>query len=115
MSDETLLRTRGIRERMRCSGQVAHQIEQAFVTVEQLVAAIESDRELTDYDGIGPKTAPVIDAWWKDRFEREDAMSGNTFERTGTRTATIHIHTSWDDAIGPRPDGDMTDTAEGRR
>lgn len=98
----TLLRKRGIRKRMQCSGQVASQIEDAFVTVEQLVDAIESDEELTERDGIGPKTGETIEEWWENRFEREEKMTAGDFERTGAKTATIHFHNSWSKAIGER-------------
>lgn len=98
--DATFLRKRGIRKRMRCSGQVATRIEDTFVTAEQLVQAVESDDPLTEYDGIGPKTAEVIEEWWENRFEREEKMSSSTFERTGAKTASIYFHSSWEDAIG---------------
>jgi len=99
-SDHTFLRKNGIRQRMHCDGQTAARIEDVFVTVEQLVDAVESDEPLTDRDGIGPKTADVIEEWWESRFEREEQMDSGTFERTGAKTATIHIHTSWADALG---------------
>ena len=93
------LRKRGIRKRMRCSGQIVSRIEDTFVTVDQLVDAIEDDAPLTDHDGIGPKTAQVIEEWWENRFEREEKMSGGSVERTGSKTATIHFHNSWEEAI----------------
>lgn len=95
----TFLRQRGIRKRMRCSGQAASRIEETFVTAEQLVEAVQSDQPLTEYDGIGPKTAEVIEEWWENRFEREEAMDGGSVERTGAKTATIHFHSSWEDVI----------------
>lgn len=94
---------------MQCSGQAAHRIGEAFVTVEQLVDAIESDRGLTEHDGIGPKTAEIIEDWWDNRFEREDKMGGGSVERTGAKTATIHFHNSWSEAIGDR----SVDTEDG--
>lgn len=99
MSDTTLLRQRDVRQRMRCSGQIAHQIEQAFTTVEELVAAVRGDGPLTDVDGIGPATAEQIESWWEVRFEREGQIDSATFERTGTQTATIYNNASWSDAI----------------
>jgi len=84
---------------MRCSGQIASQIENAFVTVDQLVGAVQSDDPLTEYDGIGPKTAEVIEDWWETRFEREEMMDGASVERTGAKTATIHNIRSWVGAI----------------
>lgn len=101
-SDEspTLLRQRGVRKRMQCSGQIADRIEDVFVTVEQLVEAIESDQELTEYDGIGPKTAEVIEDWWEQRFEREESMTSSTVERTGAKSASIYLHRSWESALG---------------
>lgn len=100
MSDYTLLRQPGIRKRLQCNGQTAHRIEDTFVTVEQLVEAVRSDQDLTDYDGIGPKTAEVIDDWWDRRFEREEKMDSGSVERTGAKTVMIHFHNSWSDAIG---------------
>jgi ERCC4-type nuclease len=97
--ETVFLRSMGIRKRMRCSGQTASRIEDAFVTVNQLVDAIESDADLTERDGIGPKTAEVIEDWWQNRFEREEAMDGAEFERTGTKTATIHNLRSWESII----------------
>lgn len=96
----TFLRKLGIRKRMRCSGQIAHRIEETFVTVEQLVQAIKSDKPLTEYDGIGPSTAETIEDWWENRFEREEKMDGSSLERTGAKSATIHFHNSWAGAIG---------------
>jgi hypothetical protein len=103
MSD-TLLRKRGVRQRMRCSGQAATRIEETFVTAEQLVDAVLSEQELTDYDGIGPKTAAVIEDWWDNRFEREEQMNSSSVERTGSKSATIHFHTSWSEAIDTEGD-----------
>jgi hypothetical protein len=99
MTRNTLLRKRDIRQRMQCSGQVAHQIEQAFNTVEELVAAVQSDAPLTDVDGIGPATAGQIESWWAVRFEQEEQIDSATFERTGAQTATIYNNASWGDAI----------------
>lgn len=111
--DPTFLRQRGIRKRMQCSGQVAHQIDEAFVTVEQLVEAVESDNPLTEYDGIGPTTAETIEDWWDNRFEREEQIGSSSVEETGAKTATIHFHASWSDAIGDRPEpDDSTEEAE---
>lgn len=107
----TFLQQRGIRKRMQCSGQVAHQIEEAFVTAEQLVEAVESDQDLTEHDGIGTKTAQIIRDWWNNRFEREEQISSGSVERTGAKTATIHFHNSWSDAIGDRSvETEMSDT-----
>jgi ERCC4-type nuclease len=98
-TDTTILRKRGIRKRMQCSGQAAKRIEDTFVTVEQLVDAVLSETELTGYDGIGPKTAEVIEDWWENRFEREERMGSSSVERTSSKSATIHFHTSWSSAI----------------
>jgi len=84
---------------MQCSGQVAARIEDTFVTAEQLVEAVQSGQPLTEYDGVGPKTAEVIEEWWENRFKREEAMDSGKVERTGSKTATIHFHNSWEDAI----------------
>jgi len=110
----TFLRKRGVRKRMRCSGQVARRIEDAFVTAEQLVDAVESDQELAEHDGIGPKTAEIIEDWWENRFEREDKINSGSIEPTGSKSATIHFHESWNGAIGERPVNPDTDAAAGR-
>jgi hypothetical protein len=99
MTSDTLLRKRGIRMRMQCSGQVAHQIEDTFVSVERLVEAIESDQPLTENEGVGPKTAEIIEDWWDNRFEREEKMDSSSVERTSSNTAKIHLHTSWSESI----------------
>ena len=98
----TFLRQRGVRQRMRCTGQVAHRIEDTFVTVEQLVDAVKSDQPLTEYDGIGPKTAEAIEEWWEHRFKREEGIKNSSVERTGPKTATIHFNKSWIAAIESR-------------
>jgi hypothetical protein len=100
MADDTLLTQTDIQKRMNCHGRTADRIETAFVTVEKLVEATESDEDLTEYPGIGPKTEPVIEEWWDNRFERERQMDASSVERTGAKTATIHLHQSWADAIG---------------
>jgi hypothetical protein len=97
--DHTFLRKRGIKKRMRCDGGTASRIEDTFVTVEQLVDAVESDEPLTNYDGIGPKTAETIREWWDHRFEVEEQMGGGELEKTGAKTATIHFHESWEDTL----------------
>ena len=99
MSDATSLTQMAIRRRMKCSGQVATIIEDKFVTVEQLVEAVESDDPLTDIDGIGPATAETIESWWEHRFEREDNVDGATVVRTGEKTATIYNLGDWSDAL----------------
>jgi len=97
--DDTLLRKSGIQQRMRCKGSVAHNIEEAFVTVEQMVDAIEADEPLTDVNGIGPKTAQVIEDWWENREEREENAS-STVKRTSGSSISISFHQPWDDALG---------------
>jgi len=84
---------------MHCSGQVANRIKDIFVTVEQLVEAVQSDKSLTEYDGVGPKTDEVIKEWWENRFKREEAMDSGEVKRTGSNSATIYFHSSWEDAI----------------
>jgi len=96
----TMLRKGGIQQRMRCSGQIAHRIETTFVTVEQLLEAIESDDKLTDYDGIGPKTAEKIREWYENREEREKRATAATVKRTSSRSMNISFHQSWADALG---------------
>lgn len=96
----TMLRQGGIRQRMKCGGSIAHNIEEAFVTVEQLVDAIESDDTLTDVDGIGPKTAEVIEDWWENREQREANARSSTVTRESSRSLSISIHRSWEDALG---------------
>lgn len=96
----TFLRKRGVQIRMQCNPQVAYRIEDTFVTVENMVEAMECSDDLTEYHGIGPKTAQTIEDWWEVRFEREDKARSSTVEPTGRKSATIHIHHSWSDAIG---------------
>lgn len=100
MANDTLLRKGGIQQRMRCSGSVAHNIEKAFVTVEQLLEAVESDTPLTDVDGIGPKTAEVIDDWYEHREDRERNASRSTVTPTSQSSARITFHQPWTDALG---------------
>jgi len=97
--DAVFLRSNGVRKRMRCSGQIATRIEDTFVTVKQLVEAVESDQPLTERDGIGPKTAETIEDWWENRHERENTVCSSSVERTGAKTATIHFHRSWESLI----------------
>lgn len=96
----TFLRKTGIRKRMRCSGSVAHNIEEAFVSVPQLIEAAGSDDPLTDYDGIGPKTAEVIEDWWEHREERERNMSSASVTKRSLNSASITFHSSWADELG---------------
>jgi len=95
-STTVLLRKKGIQERMQCSGRTAARIEETFVTVGQLLDAVESGEELTEIDGIGPATALTIEEWYENRFEREENMGESTVERTGSGSATIHFHQSWE-------------------
>lgn len=97
---DTLLRTGGIRQRMKCSGSVAHNIESAFTTVEKLLDAVESEEPLTDVDGIGPKTAEVIENWYEHRVEREKRARSSTVTRTSSKSLSITFHNSWADALG---------------
>ncbi len=94
-----ILRKKGIEKRMRCSAQTASRIEDAFVTAEQLVEAVVSERPLTEHDGIGPKTAEAIQEWWENRFEREEEISIGSVEGTGAKTASIYFHRSWEDVL----------------
>lgn len=96
----TLLRQGGIEQRMKCGGSVAHNIEEAFVTVEQIVDAVESDEPLTEADGIGLKTAEVIDDWWENREEREANAQSATVTQQSSRSLSISFHRSWEDALG---------------
>ncbi|WP_090312478.1 helix-hairpin-helix domain-containing protein [Natronorubrum texcoconense] len=97
---DTLLRKGGIQQRMRCSGAVAHNIEDAFTTVEKLLEAVESDDPLTDVDGIGPKTAEVIEDWYENRRTRERKANSATVDRTSSKSLSISFHNSWADALG---------------
>lgn len=99
MADDTLLQQAAIRQRMRCSGSVAHNIEEAFVTVERLLEAVESEDALTVTDGIGPKTAEVVEDWYENRAEREAHASDSTVKRTSGSSLTISFHQSWEDAL----------------
>ena len=99
MSDATFLNKRGIQRRMKCNGQTATRIESVFVTVEQLIAAVESDDPLTSIDNIGPATAETIEEWWAERYERERQMDGAEFQKTGAKTASIYNLGDWSDAL----------------
>lgn len=98
--NDTLLRKGGIQQRMKCTASVARNIEKAFVTVEKLLEAVESDDPLTDVDGIGPKTAEVIEDWYEHREEREANASSSTVKRKSSRSLSISFHQSWEDALG---------------
>lgn len=93
------LRKRGIQRRMRCKGGTAVRIENAFVTVGQMMDAIESEDDLTDVDGIGPKTAEVIEEWYEHRHVQEEKMPESTVERSSSKAATIHFHKSWEELL----------------
>ena len=107
MTDATFIQSRGVRRRMQCSGQVASIIEKEFVTAEQLVEAVETHDDLTEIDGVGRRTAEVIEDWWEVREERERQIQNAEFERTGANTASIYFIPDWSDALGI----DDTDTA----
>jgi len=99
-SGSTLLRSEAIRQRMKCNGSVAAIIEDTFVTVEQLLAAVESDDPVTEVDGIGPKAAEAIEDWDENREEREANARSTTVTRTGPKSISISSHGSWADALG---------------
>ncbi len=99
-TSSTLLRTGGIQQRMQCTGSVAHNIEEAFVTVEKLLEKIESEEPLTNTEGIGPATAEVIRSWYENREEREAKASKATVTPTSKRAMNISFHQSWEDALG---------------
>jgi len=107
------LRKRGVQQRMRCSGQIARKIEDTFVTVGQLVEAVESDQRLTEKDGIGPKTAETIEDWWDNRFEREEKIGSGSIERTGKKSLAVHFHNSWSDVIEERNVQTATERSRG--
>lgn len=101
----TILRHREALKRMQCSEAVARRIEDVFITVENLVTAVESEKPLTDHDGIGRETADVIEDWWDHRFEREEQIPAVPAEQEGTTALAIHMHRSWADAIGGDSNG----------
>lgn len=103
---DTLIRQRGVRLRMQCSGQVATIIANTFTTAEDLIAAVESDLPLVEHNGIGPKTAETIMEWWVERESREKQMPGSTVEHTSARSANVHLHNAWWDALGVEPPTD---------
>lgn len=112
LASDTLLRKGGIQQRMQCTGSVAHNIEEAFVTVEKLLKAVESDDPLTDVDGIGPKTAAVIEDWYENREEREARASSSTVTRTSNSSLSISFHQSWADALGIEGEDGDTESEE---
>ena len=96
----TFLTQSGIQERMMCGGSTAARIEDAFVTVEQLLDAAEGNEPLTNVDGIGSATAGVIQEWYENRENRERMASGATVERTSSKSMTIKNNGDWSDALG---------------
>lgn len=96
----TILKKRDIKEKMRCSGQVAGIIEDTFVTVKDLLDEVESDRDLTEIDGIGPKTEDVIDSWYENRFEREKQADSGKVERHSKSSMSIYKIYSWKEELG---------------
>lgn len=99
-TDHTFLRDGAIRQRMKCRGGMATNIEKTFVTVQQLLDAVESDEPLTEIDGIGPKTAETVRDWYENREERERNARSSTVTRTSSKTLSIEFHGSWADALG---------------
>lgn len=97
---DTLLRKGGIQQRMNCTGSVAHNIENAFVTVEKLLEAVESDTPLTDVSGIGPKTAEVIEEWYENKEQREANANASSVKRTSNSSFSITFHQSWETSLG---------------
>jgi len=102
--EPTHLRAADVNQRMQTKGGMAKSIKSAFGSVESLLEAIEADAKLTDYDGIGPKTAQCIKNWYENRFEREKFASSQTMTKKTSRSATITFHKSWEHALGM--DGD---------
>ena len=96
----TWLRPGAIRQRMKCDGATAARIEDTFVTVEQLLGAVESDEPLTDIDGIGPATAETINDWYENREAREANARESTVTRTSSTALSISFHGSWAPALG---------------
>lgn len=96
----TFLDQGGIQQRMKCSTSMASNIEETFVTAEQLLDAVESDEPLTERDGIGPKTAETIREWYEHCEEREKRARSSTAKRTGPGSLSISLHASWADALG---------------
>lgn len=93
----TMSESPNIPQKTRCTKTecvVATQVEKTFTTVEQLVETVESNQKLTEYDGVGPKTARAIEDWWENRFSREENVANSSFEETGKRRPlfTFKIH-----------------------
>lgn len=78
---------------------MASQIEQTFVTAEQLIDAVESG-ELEEHDGVGEKTAKKIYEWSENAEEREEKVNKTVFKKQSERSATISFYNSWVDALG---------------
>jgi len=94
----TMLTKSGIKARMNCSGQIAATIEKKFVTVEQLLDAIEADA-LTERDGIGPKTAEAIHEWHENREKIEREVPNATTIHEGN-SISIMNNGDWSEALG---------------
>ena len=90
----------GIRQRMKCDAGMARRIKDTFVTVEQLLRAVESDDDLTSIDNVGPATASTIEEWYENREQREREAKTATVERTSSKSLTIKNNGDWSDALG---------------
>jgi len=98
--DPTMLTKAGITARMGVHGSMAARIKRTFLTVEQLLAAIEGEEPLTEREGIGPSTADAIGEWYDRRKEIEREVDAATVTSLSRRSATITNNGDWSDALG---------------
>jgi len=106
MSDtdsSTLMTTGGIAERFGTTRQMAGIIKNRFVCVERLVRAVEEHDDLTELDGVGNRTATLIETWWEDRYAIEQQASAGNLT-LGPGGGKIELHNSWEDALTQETD-----------
>lgn len=75
--DPTFLSKRWVKKNIRVTGSQASAIHDAFVTREQLLDALESGEDLTDYDGIGDKTRIALWDWFKNVYNGDVQTDGS--------------------------------------
>jgi ERCC4-type nuclease len=95
----TFMTKSGVQARMKADSRSASRIKDAFVTVEQMLDAVEADKPLEQNDGIGPKSADTIRDWYENRQQRERSVSLTTVQRTGSKTLSIKNNGDWSGAL----------------
>ena len=119
--DPVYLQKGWVKRNFGVTGSQARNIAHAFVTQGQLVDALEAGEDLTEYDGIGEKTARAIRTWFEEVYGGEveadstlvlDDDGLHTPERlvgfTGTltvETPTITMRQNWANSGIPERSG----------